>query len=293
MSQSERFIGIDVSKHTLDVAVRPDGTTAQFTNIPDGIAACVAAMTPLTPTVIVIEATGGLERPAVAALMAAGLPVAVINPRQGHSFAKAVGQLAKTDTLDARGLAWFGEAVRPQPHPLKPETTQQLEALVMRYQQLITMRTMELNRLPTAHTSVQPAIQQHIEWLSSQLDTLDHQMQTLLATQPEWQTQSAILQSVPGVGPGLTRTLLARLPELGSLTRRRIAALVGVAPFNRDSGTLRGKRAVWGGRPDVRTALYMSTLAGIRWNPIVAAMYQRLRAAGKPFKVAMTACMRT
>lgn len=212
--------------------------------------------------------------------MAVGLPVAVINPRQGHRFAKAVRQLANTDTLDARGLAWFGEAMHPQPHPLKPETTQQLEAL--RYQQLITMRTMELHRLLTAHTSVQPAIQQHIEWLSAQLKTLDQHIQTLLAAQPEWQPQSTILQRVPGVGPGLTRTLLARLPEFGTLTRRRIAALVGVAPFNRDRGTLRSKRAVWGGRPDVRTALYMSTLAGIRCNPVLTAMYQRLRAAGKP-----------
>ena len=168
MSHTERFLGIDVSKQTLDVAVRPDGTTARYANPPDGIVGCVAALTSLIPTVLVIEATGGLERPVVAALMAAGLPVAVINPRQGHCFAKAVGQLAKTDALDARGLAWFGEAVRPEPRPLKPETTQQLEALVNRHQQLITMRTMELNRLPTAHTSVQPAIQQHMEWLSTQ-----------------------------------------------------------------------------------------------------------------------------
>jgi len=261
-------------------------------NTPDGIAACVTALTPLVPTVIVIEATGGYERPVTAALLAAQLPVAVVNPRQAHTFATATGQLAKTDRLDAHGLAWFGEALRPQPRPLKSETAQQLDALVLRYQQLITMRTMELNRLPTAHVAVQPTIQQHIEWLSAQLAALDEQMQTLLETQTAWQTQAAILRSVPGVGPGLTRTLLARLPELGTLPRRRIAALVGVAPFNRDSGTLRGKRAIWGGRPEVRTALYMSALAGLRWNPVLKAYYHRLRAAGKPAKVALTACMR-
>jgi transposase len=292
MSQYDRFVGIDVSKTTLDVAVRPDGTTTQFANTPDGIAACVTSLTPLAPTVIVIEATGGFERPVTAALLAAHLPVAVVNPRQAHSFATATGQLAKTDRLDAHGLAWFGEAIRPQPRPIKPEITQQLDALVMRYQQLITMRTMELNRLPTAHVSVHATIQHHIDWLSEQLDTLDQQMQTLVETQAEWRAHATILRSVPGVGPGLTRTLLARLPELGTLTRRRIAALVGVAPFNRDSGTLRGKRAIWGGRPEVRTALYMSTLAGLRWNPVIKTYYQRLRTAGKLAKVAITACMR-
>lgn len=292
MCHQQHFIGIDVSKQQLDLAVRPDGTMAQFPNTPEGIADCVAYLTPLTPVVIVIEATGGFERPVTAALLAAHLPVAVINPRQGYNFAKATGQLAKTDALDARGLAWFGEAVRPQPRPLKPETTQHLEALVIRYQQLLTMRTMDLNRLPTAHVALQSTIQAHIDWLSEQLTTLDQQMQTLIATHAEWQAHAALLQSVPGVGPGLTRTLLARLPELGTLSRRRISALVGVAPFNRDSGTLRGKRAIWGGRPDVRTALYMSALAGVRWNPVLKVFYSRLRANGKPAKVALTACMR-
>lgn len=292
MSQQERFIGIDVSKTTLDVAVRPDGTTTQFTNTADGIAACVASLAPLVPTVIVIEATGGYERPITAALIAARLPVAVVNPRQAHDFAKATGQLAKTDRLDAHGLAWFGEAIRPQPRPLKSETAQQLDALVLRYQHLITMRTMERNRLPTAHVTVRVPIQAHIAWLSAQLEALDDQMQSLLDPQTAWQAQATILRSVPGVGPGLTRTFLARLPEFGTLTRRRIAALVGVAPFNRDSGTLRGKRAIWGGRPEVRTALYMSALAGLRWNPVINTYYHRVRAVGKPGKVALTACMR-
>lgn len=285
------FLGIDVSKTQLDLAVRPEGTTAQFPNTPEGIAACVTAVTPWVPTVIVIEATGGFERAIVAALVVAGLPVAVINPRQAHNFAKATGQLAKTDALDAQVLAWFGEAMRPQPTPLKPEATQHLDALVRRHRQLIEMRTMEVNRLHAAPPALQPSLNAHIAWLSEQLAGLDQQRQTLIDASTVWQEQARILQSVPGVGPGLTRTLLARLPELGVLNRKRLAALVGVAPFNRDSGTLRGTRAIWGGRPEVRTALYMSTVSAIQWNPVIKAFYQRLLAAGKKAKVAITACM--
>jgi len=292
MQQPHRFIGIDVSKHALDVAVRPDGTTTQFPNTPEGIAQCVAFVTPFTPEVIVIEATGGLERAVTTALIVVHQPVAVINPRQAYNFAKATGQLAKTDQLDAQLLAWFGEALRPSLTQLKPEITQQLEALVVRAHQLIEMRTMELNRRDTAPAVLQASLNDHIDWLSEQIAAFEQETQSLIATHAEWQAQADLLQRVPGVGPGLTRTLLARLPELGTLTRRRVAALVGVAPFVRESGTLRGKRTIWGGRSDVRTALYMSTMSAIRWNPVITPYYQRLRAAGKTFKVAIVACMR-
>jgi transposase len=213
MQNRVRCIGIDVSKNTLDVAVRPDGLTHQFPNTPEGIVLCVTWVSPFAPTVIVLEATGGLERAVTVALITAKQPVAVINPRQAHNFAKATGQLAKTDQLDAHLLAWFGEAMRPPLTQLKPETTQQLEALVVRHHQLIEMRTMELNRRAMAPPALQASLHDHIDWLTDQMATLDQDMQTLVAADPAWQAHAVLLQSVPGVGPGLTRTLLARLPE--------------------------------------------------------------------------------
>jgi transposase len=292
LQDQEHFIGIDVSKTRLDVAIRPTGQTFQFANTPEGITACVAALTPFAPTLIVVEATGGLERAVVTALVLVELPVAVVNPRHARDFAKATGQLAKTDGLDAGMLAHYGEALRPTPRPLKSEDLQALEAFVLRQRQLIAMRTMEKNRMATAPESIQTSLTEHIAWLNAQVEMLDQQIQTLIETSPVWQTTDRILQSTPGVGSGLSRMLIARLPELGTVNRQQIAALVGVAPFNRDSGTFRGTRAIWGGRPEVRTILYMGTIAAIRWNPVIKASYQRLRERGKPAKVAIVACMR-
>jgi transposase len=292
MSQHERFIGIDVAKTQLDVAVRPESLHRQFANTPHGITELVTWLTSLSPTLIVLEATGGLERAVTTALVAAGFPVAVMNPRQVKDFAKAIGQLAKTDVLDAHLLAQFGATIRPTPRPPKAEATQELEALVSRYRQVVAMRTMEQNRLSSAPSSVQPLIQEHLTWLNTQLTALTTQIEHRIAASPSWAATAALLQSVPGVGPGLTRTLLACVPELGQLNRKQIAALVGVAPLNRDSGAMRGRRTIWGGRTHVRSMLYMSALSGIRWNPVLQQFYQRLREAGKPAKVALTACMR-
>jgi transposase len=290
-SSPSRYIGIDVAKAQLDIAVRPDGSDRQYPNTPDGIAQLVTWLGTLSPTLVVLEATGGLERPATAALLAAGIPTAVINPRHARDFAKATGQLAKTDQLDARGLAHFGEALHPQPRPLQPQVTQDLEALLMRRRQLVEMRTMERNRRQTATPPVQDSIDQHLAWLTTQIQDLDGQLQQLIDTHATWSAQATILQSFPGVGLGLTATLLAKVPELGQIAPKPLAALVGVAPLNRDSGTLRGRRMIWGGRAEVRSVLYMSTLSAIRCNPVIHAFYQHLRERGKPAKVAITACM--
>lgn len=268
-TRTPEYIGLDVSKTQLDIASCPTGRADQFANTAEGIAACVATLRLAPPTLIVVEATGGLERPAVAAFMVAGLPVAVVNPRHARDFAKATGRLAKTDRLDAEVLAHFGEAVQPQVRPLKAATLQELEALVLRRRQLIGMRTMEKNRLAATPETLQVSIIAHIAWLNDQVMTLDQQIQALIEASPVWQTTAALLQSVPGVGPGLSQMVIARLPELGTINRKRLAALVGVAPFHRDSGTLRGTRAIWGGRPEVRSSLYMSTIAAIRCHPVI------------------------
>ncbi len=286
------YIGIDISKTQLDTASRPSGTHSHFANTDDGITACVAWIAAQTPDRIIVEATGGWERALVAALMVAELPVAVINPRQGHDFAKATGQLAKTDRLDAAMLAQFGEAMRPTPRPAKSEALRELEALVLRRRQLVELRTMETQRLATAPRRIQASLTAHVTWLTDQLVRLDTEIQAAIESSPVWQATADVLQSVPGVGATTTAMLISRLPELGTLDRRRIAALVGVAPFARDRGRYRGRRAVWGGRPEVRSLLYMSTLSAIRWNPVIQTYYQRLRTAGKAANVAITACMR-
>jgi transposase len=280
-----------VAKAQLDIAVRPEGTERHYPNTPDGIVELVTWLRTLSPTLVIVEATGGLERPATAALLAAGIPTVVINPRHAREFAKATGQLAKTDQLDARGLAHFGEALHPQPRPLKPEVTQELEALLMRRRQLVEMRTMERHRRQTALPPVQASIDQHLAWLTSQIQDLEEQMQQRIDTHATWTEQATILRSFPGVGLALTATLLAKVPELGQIAPKPLAALVGVAPLNRDSGTLRGRRMIWGGRAEVRSVLYMSTLSAIRCNPVIQAFYQHLRQRGKPAKVAITACM--
>ena len=286
------FIGIDVAQATLEVAVRPSDERWQVANDATGIAELVPRLEALSPTLIVLEATGGLELPVLAALGSVGQPVVAVNPRQVRDFAKAVGQLAKTDALDAQVLAHFAEAVRPPVRPLPDATTQALAALVTRRRQLVEMLTAEDNRRRTAPTAIRADIQAHMAWLRKRLQDLDKELGQALRASPLWREREDVLRSVPGIGPTVTATLLAELPELGTLDRKQIAALVGVAPLNRDSGTLRGKRTVWGGRATVRAALYMATLVATQRNPVIRAVYARLLAAGKLKQVALTACMR-
>ena len=285
------FVGIDVAKAQLDVAVRPSGERWAVPNDAGGVVTLVERLQALHPTLIVLEATGGLERAATAALATAGLPVVVVNPRQARDFARATGQLAKTDALDARALAHFADVIRPTPRPLPDTRTQELRALLGRRQQLVGMRTAEQNRLAGTSGRLQTDIAAHIAWLNERLATLDDAIETLLRASPLWRENDDLLQSAPGIGPVCARTLVLELPELGTLNRQQIAALVGVAPRNCDSGTLRGRRTIWGGRAHVRTVLYMGTLVATRYNPRIKTFYERLLAAGKVKKVALTACM--
>jgi transposase len=281
-----------VSKATLDVAVRPTEEQWQFPHTEEGIHALVTRLAGVHPCLVVLEATGGLEVTVVAALAAASLPVVVVNPRQVRDFAKATGKLAKTDRLDAQVLASFADGVRPTLRPLPDAQTQALEALLTRRRQVVGMLTAERNRLQAARPPVRQDIQDHTAWLEERLAKLDYDLRNTLHASPLWREKEDLLRGVPGVGPVLSLTLLAELPELGTLDRRQIAALVGVAPFNRDSGTLRGKRTIWGGRATVRATLYMAALVASRHNPCIRAFYQRLLAKGKAKKVALTACMR-
>ena len=292
MEGEARFVGIDVSKAQLDVAVRPTGKRWTLPYDQTGIEGLIPQIVDLEPALVLLEATGGLELPLVAALAAAALPVVVVNPRQVRDFAKATGRLAKTDTLDAGVLAHFADAVRPEVRPLKDAETQVLNSLTARRHQVMTMLVSEKNRLGTAIGAVSPRIEAHIAWLEQELSDLDKGLRQTLRRSPVWREKDDLLRTVPGVGEQISLTLLANLPELGTLNRRQIAALVGVAPYNRDSGTLRGKRAVWGGRSRVRAVLYMGALVASRHNPAIRDFYQRLLAAGKPKKVALVASMR-
>ena len=293
MAEPAVWVGIDVAQAELVVAVRPPGETWSVPNDEAGSATLRRQLQQRVPTLIVLEATGGLERLVASTLATAGLPVAVVNPRQVRDFAKATGQLAKTDALDAQVLAHFADAVRPVPRPLPDPQTADLAALLARRRQLLTMRIAEQNRLHRAASArVRRRLQVHVRWLIRELAGVDEGLDQALRDSPLWRAQEDLLRSVPGVGPGLTRTLLADLPELGTLSRQQIATLVGVAPLNRDSGTWRGRRGTWGGRGAVRTALYMSALTATRYNPSLRSFYQRLCAAGKAKKVALTACMR-
>jgi transposase len=285
------YVGIDVSKARLDVAVRPSGEVWQSANDEAGIAAVVDRLQELGPQLIVLEATGGLERLVTAALALAGLSVAVVNPRQARDFAKATGRLAKTDAVDAAVLAHFAQALQPTPHPLPDTATQALTALVERRHQLVSMLTAEKNRLQQALPAVHAKIAAHIAWLQQALREVDDELDQLLHTSPLWRERDQLQRSVPGVGPTVSRTLLAHLPELGDGSVKHLATLVGLAPLNRDSGAWRGTRAIWGGRQQVRAVLYMATLVGVRHNPVLQAFYDRLVARGKPKKVALTACM--
>jgi transposase len=292
MTTSEAFIGIDVARDSLEVASRPAGEHWQVVNDSAGIAALLPRLRALRPTLIVLEATGGLELPVLAAIGSAGLPVVAVNPRQVRDFAKAIGKLAKTDAIDARVLAHFADAVRPAVRPLPDAATQALSALVTRRRQLVEMLTAEENRRKTAPTAIRSDIQAHIAWLRKRLKGVDKELSQAVRTSPLWREQEDLLRSVKGVGPVVSVTLLADLPELGTVSRKHIAALVGLAPLNRDSGTMRGKRTIWGGRATVRAALYMAALVGSRRNPVLRDVYLRLLAAGKTKKVALTACMR-
>jgi len=285
------FVGIDVATAQLDIAVRPSGERWAVPNDASGVTTLVDRVQALQPTLIVLEAPGGLERLVASALATAGLPVVVVHPRQARDVARATGQLAKTDALDARALAHCADAIRPTPRPVPDVQTQALRALLGRRQQLVAMRTAEQNRLAGTSGRLQADMTAPIAWLNARLTALDDDLDTALRSSPLWRENDDLFQSAPGIGPVCARTLLLALPELGTLTRQKIATLVGVAPLTCDSGTLRGRRMIWGGRARVRTVLSMATLVATRFNPRIKAFYERLLAAGKVKKVALTACM--
>lgn len=293
MSRREKlWVGVDVSKASLDVYVHPTAQRYSFSQSEEGLSDLPERLKALSPALVVLEASGGYEATAAGMLADSGVPVVVVNPRQVRDFARATGILAKTDSIDARILARFGEAVQPEPRPLAGEDARELNSLVRRRRQLVEMLTMEKNRLKRASGRVARDIEEHIAWLKARLDHTNREMSGLIRTSPLWREKDALYRSVPGIGPVLSAALMVDLPELGSLNRRQIAALAGVAPFNRDSGTLKGRRTIWGGRGRLRAVLYMGVISAKRYNPVVKAFYERLRKAGKPVKVALTACMR-
>lgn len=286
------FVGIDISKATLDVALLPGERYWQFERNDNGIRALLDALEPFESQLIVLEATGGLETPVASALASAHLPVVVVNPRQARDFAKATGALAKTDAIDARLLARMGQTLQPDIRPLKDAQTRELQELLTRRRQLVDMLTMEKNRLHGAGARIKPDIEAHIEWLNLRLKDTDNDLQSVIATSEIFCFKDEIIRSLPGAGRVLSLTLLASLPELGQLNRREIAALVGVAPLNCDSGTMRGTRRIWGGRASIRKVLYMATITAIRCNPTIRDFHARLSGSGKKPKVVITACMR-
>ena len=288
----EIFVGIDVSKAWLDVAVHEQREITRFSNDESGIASLVKALKKLKPKLIVLEPTGGFEILVVAELSRVGLPVAVVNGKRIRDFAKATGQIAKTDKLDARVLAHFAAAIRPEVRPLQPEEEEQLTALLTRRRQILDMITVEKNRLVTVRAKMKPDLEAHIHWLSNNLKELDQEIEDFVNGPPIWKEKDMLLQSVPGVGPVTSATMLGRLPELRLLNRQEIAALVGVAPMNKDTGNKQGKRSIYGGRGDVRCVLYMAALSAKKHNPFIRTFYQRLIRHGKEKKVALTACMR-
>ena len=289
----ETYVGIDIAKDHLDVHVLPGGTACREAADGAAQAALVARLAGLRPARVVLEASGGLEAPVAAALAAAGLPVVVINPRQARAFASALGRLAKTDAIDAAVLAEFAQRVRPEVRPLPDEQSRALAGLLARRRQLIERRTAEQNRLGLAAEPVRRGIRRHVAWLDRQIRGLDAELAAAVQASPVWRAKDDLLRSAPGVGPQVSRALLAELPELGTLGRGRIAALAGLAPRNRDSGRRRGQRCIGGGRGPVRAALYMACLSAVRYNPAIRAFYRRLRARGKAAKVALTAAART
>lgn len=289
---TQHYVGIDVSKDQLDVFSLFDNTASQYAHTDTGITALVNQVNTIPQGVVIVEATGGLEMPLVQSLATCGIAVIVINPRQVRDFAKATGRLAKTDKLDAHIIACFGAAVKPEPRALKDHQTLALSALISRRQQLMEMLIAEQNRLRTATKLVQAQLTVHIDWLKKSIKDIDRDRGQLIKSSPLWQAKADLLRTAPGIGPVASASLIADLPELGQLNRREIAALAGLAPFNRDSGTQRGRRCIWGGRAQLRSTLYMATLTATRCNPLIKPFYQKLIQAGKPHKVAITACMR-
>lgn len=292
MSAIQHVVGVDVSKRTLDMEVRPTGEVCAVANDAQGIAELRERLLELRPHLIVLEATGGYERELSIALALAGLAVAVVNPRQVRDFAKAVGKLAKTDRVDAGVIALFGERVRPEPRGVPEEEARELDALVTRRQQLTEMITAEKNRLSLAPGSMKPDIREHVQFMRQRLSDIEMELRRMVESSPIWRAREDLLTSAPGIGEKTAHALIAQLPELGRLTSKQISALVGVAPFARDSGRYRGQRRIWGGRASVRSALYMATFAALHCNPIIRAHYHQLCNRGKEFKVAMVACMR-
>ena len=288
----ENYVGIDIAKDSMDVTVHEGKETWVYTNDEQGLAKLVSKMKKLIPCLIVMESTGSYELAVASELHSQGFPVAVVNPRHIRDFARSVGILAKTDVLDAKVIARYAAQVQPTPRALPEEEAKRLGVIMARRRQIIAMRTAEKNRLHQADPAVKEGIKEHIDWLNQKLDDIDKELGRMIESNPEWKEKNDIIQSVPGVGPNLAMTLLSDFPELGSLNRKQIASLSGLAPFNRDSGKMRGKRTIWGGRSSVRSASYMSAFSAIRWNPLLKTFYQRLRTAGKLRKVAMVACMR-
>lgn len=287
------FVGIDVSKLRLDVFVRPSGEVWSCNNDEDGHQSLAAWLVKHAPKVVVLEATGGYQAEAAAVMALAGLPVAVVNPRQVREFARATGKHAKTDALDAEVLAFFAEAIKPEPRPLPDEETLELQGLMTRRRQLIDMRTAEENRLQiTRVKKVRADIEETLKWLKKRVKDVETDINTTVRKSPVWREKEDLMLSFKGIGPTTARTMLVGLPELGSLNRREIAALAGLAPFNQDSGSFRGHRKIRGGRPEVRALLYMASLSAVQFNPPVKAFYKRLLAAGKPKRLALVACAR-
>jgi len=288
----EIFVGIDISKDTLDMGFQPSGQTVRLPHDAQGITEATRRLGEAALCLVVLEATGGLETPLAATLMAAGVPVAVVNPRQVRDYAKATGQLAKTDRVDALVLAAFARAIRPELRPMKDALTRELDALVTRRRQLVEMRVQESLRLGRASKVQEKSLKRHIAWLDKRIEEIETDLRQRLRASPAWRAKDDLLRSIPGVGDTTSATLLAKLPELGTLDRKGIAALAGLAPLANDSGKQRGRRVIWAGRADVRCVLYMSTVAAIRCNPVLRAFANRLKAAGKPAKVVIVACMR-
>lgn len=288
----ETYVGVDVSKKTFDVVTLPGGEWQGLRNDAEGIRSFRDQMLVLRPKLIVMEATGGYERELAVALALAGLAVAVVNPRQVRDFAKAIGKLAKTDRVDAGVIALFAERIRPEPRGVPEKEARELEALITRRSQLKEMITAEKNRMGAAPRSMKPAIQSHVRWMEEQLKEIESELDRVIEESEIWRAREDLLTSTPGVGSGTARMLIAKLPELGHVGTKQSTALVGIAPFARDSGKYKGQRRIWGGRACVRSALYMAALSAIRWNPVIKAHYEQLRARGKLFKVAIVACMR-
>ena len=291
--QKESFVGIDVSKNTLDLRLEPSGESLHIAYDDAGVSEICRRLTAVSPVLIVMEATGGLETRLATELVASGLPVAVINPRQARDYAKAIGQLAKTDRVDAAILCAFARAIRPAARPLKDADTRDLDDLVTRRRQLIAMRVQESLRLGSAETTaLRKSLKSHIAWLDKRIADLDNDLKQRLRASDVWRTKDDLLRAIPGIGAVTTLTMLAKRPELGQLNRREIAKLVGIAPLANDSGKHHGKRFIWGGRADVRTVLYMAAISAMRCNPVIKAFADRLKRAGKPSKVIIVACMR-